>query len=141
MKLSDEILEEYQGCLEFYLDAKKKYKEVYGIDQHDISELMHFDAIAKQYEGSFTPLAQAYKDALFMEAEIEKKEGLKVVGLDMGVAGGEVSVEYGSYPMKFIEMCKLCKGQLVRSGHTLLSDPPQYKYSCKECNDTTYKQA
>ncbi len=72
MKLSQIILEEYQGKLEIYLEAKKNYREAYELDPNEINELIHFDTIAKQQEGFFAKITQAYKDALYMEGEIEK---------------------------------------------------------------------
>lgn len=72
MKLSQIILEEYQGKLGIYLEAKKNYREVYELDPDEINELLHFDTIAKQQERFLPTLTQAYKDALYMEGELEK---------------------------------------------------------------------
>jgi hypothetical protein len=64
---------------------------------------------------------QAYKDALFMEGEIERNDEPTVVST------------------QFFRACKLCEGLLkMEGGHMLLSDPPQFKYTCRECNDVTY---
>jgi len=119
MKLSQIILEEYQGKLETYLDAKKNYREAYELDPNEIkiNELIHFDTIIKQQEGFFAKLTQAYKDALYMEGEIRGNEEDRQVHLHdimndfmvRNTLSGSEAVELVGEHMKQFESMTLAK--------------------------------
>ena len=68
MKLSEQILEDYEECKELYLKYRLSFRNA---DKEDERLLIYIDGEAKKNEDFMMRLTQAYKDALFMEGEIQ----------------------------------------------------------------------
>ena len=92
MKLSDKILEEHGRVSVEYIKKREK-----------------FPRSREEYSCNMTltlrDLTQAYKDALFMEGEIEKKEGLKV-------CEHKWHTIQDSHTDKFVSTCQFCESTL-----------------------------
>ena len=130
IKLSKLILEEYQANEEKIFKTRDLFENE---KQELVLKKLRFEYIKLLDE--MPVLAQAHKDVLYMEEQIEKAKPIDVDGLtkEWNEARGESYVIVNN-------PCSKCGEELSRNNEMmLLSNPPQYQYNCLQCGKTEYK--
>tara|TARA_R110001599_G_scaffold332283_1_gene547555 strand:+ start:31 stop:429 length:399 start_codon:yes stop_codon:yes gene_type:complete len=130
MKLSKLILEQYKDCESMLMILNKGL----ATETRDVHLKVTRNLIIER-ERDASIITQAYKDALYMEEQIEKEKPVDIDGLEKewNEARGESFVIVNN-------PCSKCGRELSRNNEmVLLSDPPQYHYNCIECGITEYK--
>ena len=152
MKLSEQILAEYQQRLELINlkrnlleESNKELKELEKGSLKD-DDFNRWDVLTDEILNTersldskrdillekLPNLKQAYKDALFMEGEIERKDEPEFLGV-------RKSKEEEGFTV-ITDQCANCGAGLVRDeSMVLLCDPPKFRYDCISCGKVQYK--
>lgn len=135
MKLSKLILEEYQANEEKIFKTRDLFENE---KQELVLKKLRFEYIKLLDE--MPVLAQAHKDAIYMEEQIEKAKPVDVDGIDLDGLKKEWDEVRGKSYVIVNNPCSRCGEELSRNNEMmLLSNPPQYQYNCLQCGKTEYK--
>ena len=116
MKLSELILEEYQANEEKIFKTRDLFENE---KQELVLKKLRYEYIKLLDEMPI--LAQAHKDALYMEEQIERVKPQEATSID------------------FISSCCICDGQMVATGGKNLDDPTREEYVCKDCHGIEFR--
>ena len=121
MKLSNLILEEYQELEKLYVEKTLLYRDAFKNYPDENTTLDIMTAELKALYVGIKGLPQDYKNALYMEQQIEKAEPQEETSID------------------FISSCCICNGQMVATGGKKLDDPTREEYVCKDCHGIEFR--